>query len=802
MTSSSIAQRLSSRFIALCDRFVHPSWRDDEALLFRGRFQIGVLIAYQLIIITSLCSALLFLPNNDNGMMWLVVLQGSLLAVFQAQMRSLRRHGNLKLTARISITMVFVTIQLGVIITGGPLKAAILGVLVIPAVLAMGLMGWRHGVYLGAFILLLQLLLIALDSLGVQLPNVSPPEVFGTHRLFGWAVVFPALIGIVLVYETVNSHLQRDRDRQHRRHEYLATHDLLTGLANRKLLVESLNALLLRMQQDGSNAMAAVVYLDLNGFKNINDQLGHAAGDRVLQIVAQRLRGAARKGDVLARMGGDEFAVLMEDIGSASNAEHAVLRLQQALSEPIAEYPDYPISGSFGIAMAPTVSTEAMALMQVADQAMYLAKKQKQIVVTVNAPVASNAVEVHQQRAGIVSLNAIAADELPPAQAAPAETTPARRGKLAWLARAFLAHCDRILPPRLRAEPDQLIRARTLIGMARFVQAAMVFIIPILWLNATTIIDYVVMLGLALFGATFSALLGYLHRSGNLNGAINWLLFLAFTVVQGCTLINGGIIKSPAMDLVVVPVLMAFCLSGRRAGLQWAAATVAFHIGVAIVLSLGIDFALVHKEELFQETFGAWIIAFVGILLIVYIFEWINLRLQKERERQYNELEFLASHDALTGLASRRKFHEALSHALERLRQTRESVAVIYLDLDGFKPVNDTLGHAVGDIVLQTVARRIGRNLRSSDIVARLGGDEFGIVLQGVSTVDDAAQIATKIGEEIARPIRGLERFPVSGSIGIAMAPQHSEDGDTLVRMADQAMFRAKTKKRTVAVYN
>jgi diguanylate cyclase len=163
-------------------------------------------------------------------------------------------------------------------------------------------------------------------------------------------------------------------------------------------LIEKLEAISLRLQRKSD--VAAVVYLDLDGFKRVNDSLGHAVGDKVLQIVAQRLQSVARKNDVLARIGGDEFAVLMEDIGSSANAEHAVLRFQQVIAEPIVEYPDFPISGSFGVAMTPAVSVDAMTLLQVADQAMYLAKKQRQIVVMVNAPFASGEVHAHQTQAG------------------------------------------------------------------------------------------------------------------------------------------------------------------------------------------------------------------------------------------------------------------------------------------------------------------------------------------------------------------------------------------------------------------
>jgi diguanylate cyclase (GGDEF)-like protein len=795
--SASFAPRQSSRFIALCDRYVHAGWRSDESLLFRARFLVGILIVYQALVLFSLAWVLLLSPMLLSSKLAATVLFGGVAAAFHWLMRNLPRHGRLRFTAQLTAACAFLAIEPGIITSGGPLLAPAISTVVVPPVVAICLIGWRHGFYWGVGVFGFQMLLILMHVLGFEFPNLVPADQVELSRIFSSTIAFTALVAIVLVYETINSHLQRDRDLQHQRHEYLATHDVLTGLANRKQLIEKLNTMLTRMQRRKDTA--ALVYLDLDGFKQINDTLGHEDGDRVLQIIAQRLQSVARKKDLLARIGGDEFAVLMEDIGSTDNAEQAVLRLQQVIAEPMPEYPEFPVSGSFGIAMVPTVSLDAMTLLQVADQAMYLAKKQRQVVVTVNAPVASNAVQVHQQRAGIVSLHTIAADELSVVSTANADK--ARPGLLGAIKASFIEQCDRILSPELRADPDQLIRGRTLIGMVRFIQLAMASIILALSTVITSTADKIVILVDALFALSFSVLLFYLRRSGQLARCINILLLFAFVAVQGATLVNGGLARSPAIDVVVLPTLMAFCLCGRRLGLMWAALTVLFHATVLILISLGIDFTLVRNQQLENATITAWGIAYMAILCIIYVFENINDRLQEERDREYRELEFLAAHDELTGLASRRKFHEALDLALERMRTTRKSLAIIYLDLDGFKPVNDSLGHAVGDIVLQCVARRIGNSVDGSDVIARLGGDEFGVLLQNVETPEHAMQVAAKIRSNIARPISGLEMFPISGSIGIAMAPRHSDNGDTLMRMADQAMFRAKAQRDSVTVY-
>ena len=174
------------------------------------------------------------------------------------------------------------------------------------------------------------------------------------------------------------------------------------------------------------------------------------------------------------------------------------------------------------------------------------------------------------------------------------------------------------------------------------------------------------------------------------------------------------------------------------------------------------------------------------------IFSDITLRKREERE-----LYDLATHDALTGLANRSFFSERFRHAMVRARRANHLVALLYMDLDGFKPVNDALGHKRGDRLLQTVARRLTRSVREEDTVARLGGDEFAVILEQLAKPQDAAASAKKLLRALARPYR-LDRHTarITASIGITIYPLDGEEVETLVHRADGAMYRAKSERR------
>jgi diguanylate cyclase (GGDEF)-like protein/PAS domain S-box-containing protein len=166
-----------------------------------------------------------------------------------------------------------------------------------------------------------------------------------------------------------------------------------------------------------------------------------------------------------------------------------------------------------------------------------------------------------------------------------------------------------------------------------------------------------------------------------------------------------------------------------------------------------------------------------------------------DRKRMQAELERLALYDSLTGLPNRALFSDRLSHAIER-RGRAQATAVYFLDVDRFKRINDSLGHAAGDVVLREVAARIQRTLRPEDTVARFGGDEFTMLCESVGGVLEAVGVADRLQREIAQPLRaGGAELRLSASIGIALA-ESGEDVDCsrLVEDADAAMYRAKER--------
>ncbi len=162
-----------------------------------------------------------------------------------------------------------------------------------------------------------------------------------------------------------------------------------------------------------------------------------------------------------------------------------------------------------------------------------------------------------------------------------------------------------------------------------------------------------------------------------------------------------------------------------------------------------------------------------------------------------SEVERLAYYDTVTGLPNRSLFNDRLRVALAHAQRHRYKLAVLFLDIDRFKQVNDSLGHTVGDKLLRAVAGRIRETMREEDTVARFGGDEFTVLIHIIGKIEDAGKIAQKVLESLSAPITiDAREFVVTSSIGISVYPVDGTDGETLIRNADAAMYRAKDAGR------
>ncbi|ARU26305.1 hypothetical protein CBR65_02010 [Cellvibrio sp. PSBB006] len=183
---------------------------------------------------------------------------------------------------------------------------------------------------------------------------------------------------------------------------------------------------------------------------------------------------------------------------------------------------------------------------------------------------------------------------------------------------------------------------------------------------------------------------------------------------------------------------------------------------------------------------------FINLTHYVTIFSDIT-----ERKRTEENLRVLANYDPLTGLANRYMFNATFTRSLQSARRKNEKLALLFIDLDHFKQVNDLLGHEAGDRLLIEVANRIQGSIRETDTAARLAGDEFVVILENIQALTDAEQVALKILSALsnqASPPDSLSR--ISASIGISVFPDHGNDSETLLRSADRAMYDAKTLGR------
>ncbi len=339
---------------------------------------------------------------------------------------------------------------------------------------------------------------------------------------------------------------------------------------------------------------------------------------------------------------------------------------------------------------------------------------------------------------------------------------------------------------------------------------------PVAWIRLenglSVTFSWIFALALVLSGAPAAAVLGIVIGSiiGELVGRQPWLRVafnasqLALSVAaagavmifagQSLALLPGNSLEPLWLPVALLAGLMAVVVNGVLTG-------------VVISLSSKADLRTTIVESISgtMSTDGLLLtLAPISVVVaqrslfllpILYVTAFAVYRAAQEAtDREYD-----ANHDTLTGLPNRRLFRIEVE---ERLAAGR-SGAVALLDLDGFKQINDHLGHQVGDAVLQTVADRLRANLRSDDAMARLGGDEFVVFFDGELTADQAHRLVGQLGAELRRPaeIEG-SLLEIGGSLGVCLAPEHGSDFETLLERADTAMYLAKREHLGVAMFD
>ena len=285
------------------------------------------------------------------------------------------------------------------------------------------------------------------------------------------------------------------------------------------------------------------------------------------------------------------------------------------------------------------------------------------------------------------------------------------------------------------------------------------------------------------------------HRIASIDGS-RWYE-LGFAVLL-CALVGYA--------LNVVMVAFYFHLKSGRSTID---ILLEMHVGVFgefVVSYMGLAlFAVIVATVFIDFGFGS-IAVFIAPLAFARQMFTRTRSLQEatvELEARQREKEYQALHDALTDLPNRVLFQQTLREQIDARPDEDSMLAVMLMDLDHFKEINDALGHHFGDLLLQEIGPRLARVLRDDDLMARLGGDEFGIVLPAVGDQTTATRIVERLLEELERPLTvdGLQ-LDVSGSIGIALYPTHSTDVEALMRRADVAMYAAKESGSGYEVFN
>lgn len=509
-------------------------------------------------------------------------------------------------------------------------------------------------------------------------------------------------------------------ERQGERLAALVKRDPLTGAGNRRLLDEELEIELARHHRGGDHL--SILTFDLNGFKALNDTVGHAAGDQMLCATADVLLRNARPRDTVVRQGGDEFCIVLPH--TRQDDARVLGELIRASLESVQAFGG-GISSGIGLATYPEDAHDAAGLLSVADERLRDDKAQAP-----NQPLRFDprgTVPEHPRR-----------DER--------EATAARPDRLDALTRRELA--GNLLTWRL---DGGIFGATALLG------GLIAIFAPELTRSGVWLAVALTGLYAASFAVSRPPVLASLRCHAHV--ATTWMipLLFALTVRPGAMLL--------AVTMFVGPLAAAKLVDRRQITGHLAVATVAL---VALAIARSAEFPTVLSAA--TVIVNLWVLGYSCVI----VFE--------SAEAQGEELESLVRRDPLTGLGNRRRLQERMAH---ELASADRPLAVVVLDLNGFKQLNDTIGHQAGDALLVRVSRALQVVAGTSGEAIRQGGDEFALLLP--DTTREEARVATATLERTIGEIEH-EGVRISTGIGVATFPEDGDSVDTLLDRADHAL--------------
>lgn len=507
----------------------------------------------------------------------------------------------------------------------------------------------------------------------------------------------------------------------------LVKRDALTGLGNRRLLDETLRTELGR-HRAGQRELT-VLALDLNGFKALNDTLGHAAGDELLKATARELEASARRHDVIVRQGGDEFCLVLPDT-SREQAEVVAGMIRKRLSG-VAMF-GLAVSTGIGMATFPADGHDAQELLDVADDRLRDDKA--------NAPARGTTIEASPD---LITATAV---DTPSEVLLDEEFSP------------FLTGLSR----REIATSNALWRAT----------AAMFLTYPVLGLLLYLLapeLRTASFLPICLGGLAVGVL--YLLIPATPIGSVRNHAVVASTYLFPVLALVG---TKPADAATIALATWIGPVAAVRLTARW---QVAGHLAVASGLFVGL--------AVLQLITPATMIALLLLGSTMWILGACCVLVLEATEAQGEELARLVRRDPLTGAGNRRALQERLATELALHRFAGASLSVLALDLNGFKALNDTVGHAAGDELLRTVARELNTIVDGRGDVVRQGGDEFAVLLPWCTALEAEgvmAAIRTRLGEIVVAGV------PVSTGVGAATFPADGTDMDALLDRADNRL--------------